>query len=149
MNMSNCPICLDENPDMVLDNCNHAFHRTCIDQWLELSVLCPLCRAPVRTTFEIKIVGVPNSCHQTFINIGCRNCTLYNQNTVFYHLPYNIIFQVLLSRPGGLLRRKRRSSISLDTTTNDDLGFKINKTITFQSVHAERILRMFLLHFRR
>ena len=148
MNMSICTICLEEEPNMVLDTCNHTFHKACIDQWLERSILCPLCRTPVRTTFEIRVPGVPTIHCQAFISIGRRYCTLYNKNTVFYHLPYNIICSVSLNRPSGLLRR-RKPSISLATTTNDDLGFPVNKTVMFESVHAERILRLFLLHFGR
>ena len=148
MNMSICTICLDENPNMILDTCNHTFHRACIDQWLEWSVLCPLCRTPVSTTFEIQVAGIPRNSHQAYISMGRRNCILYNQTTVFYHLPYSIIFQIFLSRPSRLLRR-RKPTVNLETTTNDDLGFKTNKIVRFQSVHAERILRIFLLHFRR
>jgi len=150
--MSNCPICLDENPDMILSNCSHAFHKVCINQWLELSVFCPLCRTPVRTTFEVKILGIPKTRYLSFISIGRRYCTLYNQNTVFYHLPYNIILRVLIGEQRTLLRRRpsnKSSTISLDTRINDDLGFSMDKTVKFRSVHADRILRMFLLHFRR
>ena len=145
--MSNCPICLDENPDMVLENCNHAFHKACINQWLERSALCPLCRTPVQTTFKVKIIGVPKSGYQRFINIGRRHCAIYDKNTVFYHLPYNIISQILISRRRRFLNEN--DGLSLQTTTNDDLGFKIQKVIKFRSIHADRILRMFILHFRR
>ena len=30
-------------------HCNHSFHRPCIDQWFTQSVLCPICRADIRT----------------------------------------------------------------------------------------------------
>lgn len=45
----NCVICLVKfkhgDEVRVLPNCKHAFHKSCIDQWLSLrSLLCPLCR---------------------------------------------------------------------------------------------------------
>ncbi|KAG8059853.1 hypothetical protein GUJ93_ZPchr0002g23238 [Zizania palustris] len=47
---SSCIVCLErlEAADEVrrLGNCAHAFHRGCIDQWIDLGrVTCPLCRS--------------------------------------------------------------------------------------------------------
>merc|ERR1719424_2402627 len=42
-----CCICLSEmEPDEEAKEliCNHAFHADCIDKWLMVSVLCPLCK---------------------------------------------------------------------------------------------------------
>lgn len=56
MNSSNslcyeeCPICLDdlpiegENKKLI---CGHVFHKKCIDIWLNISTICPLCRTPI------------------------------------------------------------------------------------------------------
>jgi len=38
-----CSICFEVNNDVKL-RCGHPFHKTCIDQWLESSNTCPLCR---------------------------------------------------------------------------------------------------------
>lgn len=54
----NCAICQDrmraEEEIRHLTGCNHDFHRACIDNWYERSVLCPTCRhdirGPARTT---------------------------------------------------------------------------------------------------
>ncbi|CAI9266460.1 unnamed protein product [Lactuca saligna] len=44
-----CAVCLIEFTDhealRLLPECNHVFHRTCIDEWLALHVTCPVCRA--------------------------------------------------------------------------------------------------------
>jgi len=47
----NCVICLcaitKEDRVRKLPNCNHSFHRCCIDQWLLRNASCPTCKAPV------------------------------------------------------------------------------------------------------
>ncbi|KAL7615968.1 hypothetical protein Lser_V15G00075 [Lactuca serriola] len=44
-----CAVCLIEFTDhevlRLLPECNHVFHRACIDEWLALRVTCPVCRA--------------------------------------------------------------------------------------------------------
>ena len=44
----NCTICMDEitRYDKKILNCNHNFHRTCINEWLRENDTCPICRAP-------------------------------------------------------------------------------------------------------
>jgi hypothetical protein len=44
-----CSICRDTINSVCrkIKNCNHVFHIVCIDQWLERSVNCPLCRGVV------------------------------------------------------------------------------------------------------
>lgn len=46
-----CSICRDtitsNSVCRKIKNCNHLFHIVCIDQWLERSVNCPLCRGVV------------------------------------------------------------------------------------------------------
>lgn len=48
-NVELCSICLDDLDDKELYelNCNHIFHRECIQRWLMTSTICPLCRAHV------------------------------------------------------------------------------------------------------
>lgn len=46
----NCPICLD--PMAVVNenyklNCNHTFHKECLQRWLETKNICPMCRTNV------------------------------------------------------------------------------------------------------
>ncbi|MED6147352.1 hypothetical protein PIB30_043332 [Stylosanthes scabra] len=45
--LSNCPICTDEfemGEIVCMLPCNHAFHFSCINRWLETSLTCPVCR---------------------------------------------------------------------------------------------------------
>ena len=40
-----CSICLEEDPDYKLSICGHTFHESCINKWIAIKPLCPLCRA--------------------------------------------------------------------------------------------------------
>ncbi|KAJ7974820.1 RING-H2 finger protein [Quillaja saponaria] len=49
-----CSICLTEYKDTdllrLLPDCDHLFHQNCIDQWLRLHPLCPVCRNSLQPT---------------------------------------------------------------------------------------------------
>jgi hypothetical protein len=45
-----CPICLspiDETQEAMVTPCSHAFHRHCLERWMEERPDCPFCRAPL------------------------------------------------------------------------------------------------------
>lgn len=45
-NKIECPICLDKNDKLwVTTKCNHRFHRECLNEWLQISNNCPICRS--------------------------------------------------------------------------------------------------------
>lgn len=48
-----CPICYDESPDFMTENCNHKFHKKCLDAWLLNSHVCPLCRGVIKREFKL------------------------------------------------------------------------------------------------
>ena len=44
---SKCPICLDPimyTYALYKTNCNHTFHRSCLEKWLKVNNTCPCCR---------------------------------------------------------------------------------------------------------
>lgn len=48
-----CCICLakyEDNDDIRELPCNHFFHKECVDKWLKINALCPLCKTAVYTT---------------------------------------------------------------------------------------------------
>ncbi|XP_072996880.1 uncharacterized protein [Typha latifolia] len=48
-----CVICLcgiEEGKEIRELRCNHLFHRSCLDRWLEQQFTCPLCRDPLCTS---------------------------------------------------------------------------------------------------
>ena len=49
-----CPICLGdiEQKDKVITNCNHIYHKQCLEKWYKVSHRCPLCR---ESTFNISL----------------------------------------------------------------------------------------------
>lgn len=53
-----CSICLDvvENNELIkLINCNHVFHKYCINEWKKINNTCPLCRKNISNLFKVKI----------------------------------------------------------------------------------------------
>ncbi|KAL7069417.1 zinc finger, C3HC4 type domain-containing protein [Cryptosporidium serpentis] len=47
-----CTVCLSEvnnGENVVKLNCQHLFHLQCIQEWLRMSVICPLCKVDVRS----------------------------------------------------------------------------------------------------
>lgn len=42
--MGDCPICLNDIKDIFTLKCNHVFCKECINKWLKVSSICPLCR---------------------------------------------------------------------------------------------------------
>lgn len=45
-----CVICFagyEDGEDTTILTCNHQFHTSCIQQWIEQNATCPMCRAPI------------------------------------------------------------------------------------------------------
>ena len=49
---STCTVCQEPiEPDVPvrrINQCEHQFHKACIDRWFERSVFCPMCRLDIR-----------------------------------------------------------------------------------------------------
>lgn len=60
--MSECSICygkINKN-DYYVSDCNHTFHSSCIDTWLERDNTCPLCRADLpQEKYKVTISNDP------------------------------------------------------------------------------------------
>ncbi len=52
----NCSICLDEKKlrKIFITECNHTFHKKCINKWLDKSDTCPICRKILTNDIERK-----------------------------------------------------------------------------------------------
>ena len=50
-----CIICLENFEDKIIKlNCNHYFHRKCINKWRKINDKCPICRKPITNILTIK-----------------------------------------------------------------------------------------------
>jgi hypothetical protein len=52
-----CPICLepiDDIKDISTLKCNHKYHKVCLQMWLDIKPICPLCRMNVVDVFKCK-----------------------------------------------------------------------------------------------
>ncbi|KAM0869070.1 hypothetical protein ACQ4PT_040906 [Festuca glaucescens] len=52
-NMEQCVICrveFDEGESLIALPCKHSYHSECINQWLQLNKVCPMCSAEVSTS---------------------------------------------------------------------------------------------------
>lgn len=54
---SKCPICLDSiyySFTIYKTDCNHVFHRSCIEKWIKVKNFCPCCRkSNIKLCYEI------------------------------------------------------------------------------------------------
>jgi hypothetical protein len=56
-----CPICLEEsngNEYWKKLNCEHKFHKKCIEHWINTSNNCPVCRSIINDTIEIRMLDM-------------------------------------------------------------------------------------------
>lgn len=63
-----CSICLDQiqegQVDFVLEQCNHRFHRACLDPWMETHSTCPNCRSPIRDEQQLLLIQQQRDLHE-------------------------------------------------------------------------------------
>jgi hypothetical protein len=76
-----CPICLLDNTDFKT-KCNHYFHKKCLDEWLKIKPICPLCRTCYVETFK----------HTFCLNIFKKGTITINENNILikYYFSKNI-----------------------------------------------------------
>ncbi len=56
INEEECVICfdnLDEQYKVKMINCNHIFHKECINKWLNVKRTCPCCRTSIYENIEL------------------------------------------------------------------------------------------------
>ncbi|KAJ3680044.1 hypothetical protein LUZ60_016322 [Juncus effusus] len=60
-----CSICLGEYQEKemlrIIPACNHSFHLTCIDLWLQKQATCPICRLPLKDIVGGKRPATPTA----------------------------------------------------------------------------------------
>ena len=48
-----CPICCNNEKDIVINSCKHRFCQTCIDKLKNKDNLCPTCRKEIKDTYKV------------------------------------------------------------------------------------------------
>ena len=74
-----CVICMDtcnNNEMKQLPICNHSFHKSCINQWLNIKQNCPICRASIINNFIGKQKFSKKNYVDCKITINNNNCFL-------------------------------------------------------------------------
>ena len=49
-----CPICYEDKSDFITKECNHNFHKKCLNLWLYDNYSCPMCRTLLKNKFVLK-----------------------------------------------------------------------------------------------
>ncbi|XP_057531775.1 E3 ubiquitin-protein ligase RING1-like isoform X2 [Amaranthus tricolor] len=91
---SQCSICLGEYQEKeilrIMPKCSHSFHLSCIDPWLMKQPTCPVCRLPLKHSFDPKqvslnvIVGLSTDEHNSSFTPGSRH-SLSNAGSQLHH----------------------------------------------------------------
>ncbi len=113
MEEGDCPICFEElNEGIIITECKHKFHKKCLDEWLKIKNICPICKKKFKiqeremTLREVckNIVDIIIELHFAirifeFTNLYmCFNNFFYCIKTLFdKHLQIEIVDNVLLN----------------------------------------------------
>ena len=63
-----CPICLEKLDNKFVNlNCNHTFHKLCIERWSFEHKTCPYCRAIMDYSYNIKMEYFKNKTLHNFL----------------------------------------------------------------------------------
>lgn len=80
--MSECSICLDKiNKDSIFLDCNHSYHYECINTWIKIKPICPLCRKILICKFRIYHKKYFFFKKYKILEINNNNVNIYNINT--------------------------------------------------------------------
>jgi len=50
-----CPICLEDftsGAELRVMPCHHKYHRCCLDKWLKINAVCPICNMNIKEKFD-------------------------------------------------------------------------------------------------
>lgn len=80
--MSECSICLDKiNKDSIFLDCNHSYHYECINTWIKIKPICPLCRKILICKFRIYYKKYFFLKKYKILEINNNTVNIYNINT--------------------------------------------------------------------
>ncbi|GAB2283253.1 hypothetical protein Dimus_017775 [Dionaea muscipula] len=128
-----CAICLNEFQDdevlRLLPECNHVFHRVCIDAWLSTRTTCPVCRSSVLVLESGELDGGKEEADST--DLASR--TVVEIPRLVQEEPY--LVQIITVDAGE--NRASEGEKSRNEQVDDRLFFSTNLT-GHSPIHSER-----------
>ena len=101
-----CSICLESSKSGIIKtDCNHTFHKVCLDKWININNSCPYCRSIINRKinnrysvkelysgnyFEAELIEIIHTCTNSicykFINITNNKYSMSDICYVYDHL---------------------------------------------------------------
>ena len=100
--MKNCSICFENITEekLIKTDCNHCFHKKCMNEWLKIKNNCPLCRRKVNEEEEIELPNIQPLIRQQAIERIVENYERFTNLNIL-----NTLFQNRLDRQNEEFRR--------------------------------------------
>lgn len=129
-----CSICLNNNEkEKYTTQCNHTFHKDCLDEWLTYSTTCPQCRT---TIYEHK-----------------KTYCLYLVNNFKYFLKYLCLFNIFLLLIilfrifRDIYKNKNNVQVNIYWIISDWITLTVNYLIIFIFILSAIFPLTFLIYF--
>ena len=106
-----CSICLDNiilsniSDNIILD-CQHIFHKKCVNKWLKISKTCPLCRKThknnlnkldiLKKSFFQLLCVICTARFYTYMHVVCHIYFTYRKNMTYIYMTNNDVRSVII-----------------------------------------------------
>ncbi len=118
-NIKECSICMDHilDTDEHITKCNHTFHTTCINKWLECNYSCPYCRTVLK---ELQPHRYSNLTFNHYVS-ELQPHGYSSSNLTFNH-PVSELLYFFRNFSNNNSNNSNNSNNNIDTNINTDLS---------------------------